>query len=226
MDIVIILWYLVSSLSNAMALWASTKCFEVKIPKKQYYLIVYSMWTFPLMLLSGLGEPWSEFRPIASVLIPLILTPFFLKGRRLMIIIFFVINQLLNFILDFLLCFLVLAIDPGFMNVMDLEEYSVNRIISTLIFLLMAIPMKYLYYKLWNRIVNKEKYEKINGIYLMFPIGQCIVMLGMVYRNSMSASWFGLPAISITLFGMVLLAVVDCIFLFYLTDIEKNRQLK
>lgn len=226
MDIVFILWYLVSSLGNAMALWASTKCFEVKIPKKQYYLIVYTVWTFPLMLLAGLGEPWSEFRPLASVVIPLILTPFFLKGRRLMIIIFFVINQLIDFILDILLCFLILAIDPGFMNVMDLEEYSVNRIISTLIFLLMAIPLKYLYYKLWNRIVNKEKYEKINGIYLMFPIGQCIVMLGMLYRNTMSASWFGLPAIVITLFGMVLLAVVDCIFLFYLTDIERNKQLK
>ena len=103
MDIVFILWYLVSSLSNAMALWASTKCFEVKIPKKLYYLIVYSVWTFPLMLLAGFGEPWSEFRPLASVMIPLILTPFFLKGRRLMIIIFFVINQLFDFILDILM---------------------------------------------------------------------------------------------------------------------------
>ena len=34
------------------------------------------------------------------------------------------------------------------------------------------------------------------------------------------------PAITITLIGMVLLGVVDCIFLFYLTDIERNKQLK
>ena len=60
----------------------------------------------------------------------------------------------------------------------------------------------------------------------MFPIGQSVVMLGMVYRNSSNASWFGLPAISITIFGMLILGVVDFIFLFYLADIGRNKQLK
>lgn len=226
MDIYMIVWYLVSSMSNFMAIWASTKCFELKVTKKLYYPTFYIIWTVPLMLLAMLGEPWSNIRPISSVIIPLITAPFLLKGRKLMIIIFFVINQLLDFILDLLLCFLILAIDPDFLNVQELEIYTTNRIITTLIFLLMALPLKYIYYKLWNRLVNKEKYEKINSIYLMFPIGQSVVMLGMVYRNSSSASWFGLPAISITIFGMLILGVVDFIFLFYLADIGRNKQLK
>lgn len=92
MDIYMIVWYLVSSMSNIMAIWASTKCFELKVTKKLYYPIFYIIWTVPLTLLAMLGEPWSNIRPISSVIIPLITAPFLLKGRKLMIIIFFVIN--------------------------------------------------------------------------------------------------------------------------------------
>ncbi|MGN0687888.1 MAG: sensor histidine kinase [Oscillospiraceae bacterium] len=226
MNITMVLWFLISSLSNVAAIWASTKCFEMKRSKKLYYLIVYSVWTGIVILLSGLGKPWSEFRPLASVLIPLVLAPFFLNGRKMMVSIFFVINQLLDFILDVLVCFLILVIDPDFMNINDIEEYSANRVFITIVFVMVIIPLKYIYCKLWNRIVNNKKYERINGIYLMFPIGQAVVMLGMMYQRTSSKALLGITTEMITLIGLVLLAVIDCIFLFYLSDIERNKVLK
>ena len=138
---------------------------------------------------------------------------------------FFIINQVIDFIFDLSVSLVIQLVNPEFMSV-DLQLYTQNRVIATLVYALVAIPVKYIYYKLWSRIVNKERLSGVNGVYVLFPIGQAIVILCMMYQTVSSQSWVGISITTFSLVGFILLVVIDCIFLFYLSDIEKNRSLK
>lgn len=225
MNIYFWMWWGISSLNNFISIWISTKCFKPKISTRLYILIMFVTWSAIPMILSALGPPFSDFKPISSVLIQILVAPLFMKERKTAVMLFFIINQILDFIFDLTVGLLIQIINPDFMS-MDLQIYSQNRVIATLVYTLTIIPVKYIYYKLWNRIVNKERIDKVNGVYLLFPLGQAIVILCMMYQTISINTWSGISITTFTLIGFVLLAFIDYIFLFYLTDIEKNRRLK
>lgn len=225
MNIYFWMWWGIASLNNFIPIWISAKCFTPRMPSKLYMLMMYVVWTLIPMLLSALGSPFSDYKPVSSVLISILVAPLLMKDRKMLTMLFFIINQVIDFIFDLSVSLVIQLVNPEFMSV-DLQLYTQNRVIATLVYALVAIPVKYIYYKLWSRIVNKERLSGVNGVYVLFPIGQAIVILCMMYQTVSSQSWAGISITTFSLVGFILLVVIDCIFLFYLSDIEKNRSLK
>lgn len=225
MNIYFWLWWFIIALNNLTVAWISIKCFEAKLPTRITCLIMTFVWTLLPFTLSLLGSPWTDFKPIVTIILPILSGVLVLNGQKLKIVLFFIISQMLDFIVDLMISLGIYFINPE-LTITDLQDYTAHRTIGTLIFTLIVITLRYFYCKTWNRIVNKEKAEKINIIYLMFPLGQAIVMICMMYQTISLEHWFGIPSTAFSLIGFTLLAVIDGVFLMYLADIEKNHRLK
>lgn len=217
------LWWSVTSLQYAILGWAITRCFDLKI-KKWLYLMIHTGLVLLPMSASLIGGQIADLKPILSFISPLVLMLFVAKGSKISIVLFNGVNQMLDFALELILVLGVKLLIPNYVTD-TIELYTESRVNITLIFLLMVIPQKYFFIKVWNRVVKRDSPAAVSWIYTLFPIGQIIVVFCVMYSSLDENDIFGIPHRLMAVLGFVILAALDVLFMFYLSDIEKNHRL-
>ena len=218
------LWWALNSIQFFILGWITTKCFVSKVKKPVALAVFYFSVLIPFGL-SALGSPWSYFKPLACIIVPITVTFLMFRGSKVAICLFFVFNQVIDFIIEIALTVFIQAIDPTFLA-NNLEEYNESRLVCTLLYALISMPTKYLYCQLWNKLVNKDKRFHTNPIFILFPIGQAIVIFTMMYQRMRYDNLMGMSAVTLSIVGFTVLCLSDVIFLIYLADVEKNHELK
>lgn len=211
-------------MQNTIIGWAMLKCFDSKIKERSFLLFITVGSVIP-MIASALGPPVSDFKPFLSIGLPITAAFLFLKGRKLLLLLFCVVNQMLDFLLEMLTLIVVTFVLPHY-SPEGIEEYDADRLMISLIFMLLVLPLKYLYAKVWNKLANKDASARVSWMFLLFPIGQLLVIFCFMYQNMAVEEILGITSEVVSAFGFTILAALDVLFLFYISRIEKNSRLE
>ncbi len=218
------LWWSIITLQFVVLGWTITKCFDLKI-KKWLYMLIHTVMVLLPMSASLVGGQLADLKPLLSFLSPLVLMLFTVRSSKLSIILFNGVNQMLDFALELLLV-MGLKSFASQHNTVTIELYTESRVVITLLFLLLVIPQKYFFIKIWNKVVKRDSPAAVSWIYTLFPIGQIIVIFCVMYSSLDENDILGIPHRLMAVLGFIILALLDVLFMFYLSDIEKNHRLR
>ncbi len=215
-------------LQNTIKFWAYTSCYKLKVKKWAGYLIYLSVTT--AITFFSLYYQWVNGKLPPFNFMPMILfyfLPFYFlsEGNPLKKVILTVIDQV---IIDALIEFLIYITAAGFggNDLLDPSYFGYERVLCCVAFCFIAAPVKYIMVKIWNR-VNKKSAEKINPLFLIFPIGQLIpYFLLQVERYYSDFDIWGMDSLVITSVYFVVLALSSVIYIIFLSDVEKKNMLE
>ena len=95
-----------------------------------------------------------------------------------------------------------------------------------MLFTTLSLPLKYLLAAVWNRIAGKKQ-SKLRMSLIAFPVAQVLVITAIV--SSFSQAYMNILKVDIllvTTIGLVIFAIADLIYMFFISDIEKKNALE
>lgn len=217
------MWCIIVFLQTLVTMLAIVKGFDTKLKSPVFIFAGAFFCILPMIaviLLTG-EENW--VKTILVLLLPVVFASLFTNGSKSKIVIFYVGCLVIDTIIELLLYFLV--------SVFELENgdtigvFNGQRAMLTLLSLFIMTPMKFMYVKMWNKIINKQSRKKGSGLYLIFPIAQIIVFFVVIFErvhDDIDES-FGFMLL---LAAFILVAVSDIAFLHYIANIEKKNRLE
>lgn len=215
------MWTFVCMLQSMVTAWAYLRCFSITVPKYFIYIfIVFGTSILPIAsrFFSGIAHVISI---IFGLAVPILLCTPFTKGSRIKPLIFFAVSLLLDSIVEAILHIILYISD----NSIPITTYNYEKFIMAIFFLFAITPVKYVMAILWNKIINKNHGEHIRLIFIVFPIAQILAYTCMMFQNiywqsnSFSSFYFLLAA-------MVIFALSDIMFLYFISDFEKKKALE
>ena len=217
--------YLFSSVPQMIfTAWAFSRCFELKVSQKVYY-IAFTVLSFVHLvpqIFFGLYIPAKTFVLLALQIVMMWLMS---KSGIVKAIIFngfdMVINMLLEFIL-FLSFFGIFITNNGITT----DVYTSERVVGSVLFTTLSLPLKYLLAAVWNKIAGKKQ-SKLRMSLIAFPVAQVLVITAIV--SSFSQVYMNILKVDIllvTTIGLVIFAIADLIYMFFISDIEKKNALE
>ena len=217
--------YLFSSVPQMIfTAWAFSRCFELKVSQKVYYIAFTGLSFVHLVpqIFFGLYIPAKTFVLLALQIVMMWLMS---KSGIVKAIIFngfdMVINMLLEFII-FLSFFGIFITNNGITT----DVYTSERVVSSVLFTTLSLPLKYLLAAVWNKIAGKKQ-SKLRMSLIAFPVAQVLVITAIV--SSFSQVYMNILKVDIllvTTIGLVIFAIADLIYMFFISDIEKKNALE
>ena len=217
--------YLFSSVPQMIfTAWAFSRCFELKVSQKVYYIAFTGLSFAHLVpqIFFGLYVPAKTFVLLA---LQIVLMWLMSKSGIVKAIIFngfdMVINMLLEFAI-FLSFFGIFITNNGITT----DVYTSERVVSSVLFTTLSLPLKYLLAAVWNKIAGKKQ-SKLRMSLIAFPVAQVLVITAIV--SSFSQVYMNILKVDIllvTTIGLVIFAIADLIYMFFISDIEKKNALE
>lgn len=216
------IWVFVCILQTLVSGWAYLHCFKIKWFKAIVYLITalsYAVFPISIKLLIN-GNRTNVISPILGIILPIVFLSLVTYGSKIKIGIFCIVNLLLDSIVETLLHIALNVV--GMLT--TAHSFNYERVMVSILFLFVITPIKYLMAIIWNKIINKSDI-KISWIFIVFPVAQAIAYLAMMLQNlywnehSFSSFYFILAA-------MIIFAVSDILFLYFISDFEKKKRLE
>lgn len=161
------------------------------------------------------------FPPLLGLICPIIFCCFITCGSKIKITFFFIINLLLESITEIILHILANVLNKNF----AMGEFNSERVIFSLLFIFISSPAKYIFAKMWNKIVNKKYGERLNYFYIVFPFAQSLAYTAMMLRY-VHYDFYSFHTSGYVIASMVIFASSDIIFLIFISDFEKKRTLE
>lgn len=195
-----------------------TLCFKSKLSNgKTIMLIVIGASVIPIInkVTSAL------FPPFLGLICPIIFCCFITYGSKIKITFFFIINLLLESITEIILHILANVLNKNF----TMDEFNSERVIFSLLFIFISSPVKYIFAKMWNKIVNKKYGERLNYFYIVFPFAQSLAYTAMMLRY-VHYDFYSFHTSGYVIASMMIFASSDIIFLIFISDFEKKRTLE
>ena len=172
--------YLFSSVPQMIfTAWAFSRCFELKVSQKVYYIAFTGLSFAHLVpqIFFGLYIPAKTFVLLALQIVMMWLMS---KSGIVKAIIFngfdMVINMLLEFII-FLSFFGIFITNNGITT----DVYTSERVVGSVLFTTLSLPLKYLLAAVWNKIAGKKQ-SKLRMSLIAFPVAQVLVITAIVYE--------------------------------------------
>ena len=144
--------------------------------------------------------------------------------------IFCAFDMMINVCIDMLLLGIMVVMN---MNDFQTSEdiYTFDRMIASLIFTVMCIPLKYLYSVLWNKVVNRTVSAKLNPTLILFPLAQIFAMICIVADHAGNQDVPQHPVLRSNSTIMLTIAfltflIADAIYMYFISDIEKKALLE
>lgn len=217
------MWCIIVFLQTQVTMLAIVKGFEAKLKTPAFIFAGAFFCILPMIaviLLTG-EENW--VKTILVLLLPIVFASLFTNGSKSKIVMFYVGCLVIDTIIELLLYFLVsvFALESGD----TIGVFNGQRAMLTLFSLMIMTPAKYLYVKMWNRIINKQSRKKGTGLYLIFPVAQIIVFFVVIFEcihEDIDESM----GFMLLLAAFILVAISDMAFLHYIADIEKKNRLE
>lgn len=215
------MWVFICILHTAVTSWAYLRCLKIKVPKPVlYFVMAFGYAVLPILLKFLIVGEALNMIPILGLAVPIILTILITDDSKIKVIMFNVVSLLIDSIVEILLHIMLRRFD-FYANVF---KYDSEKAMIAVLLLFLVTPLKYIMAAVWNRIVNKSE-NKISWMFIVFPIAQALaytaMMLQNLYWNERSFSSFYL-----ILAAMLIFAVSDIFFLYFITDLEKKKSLE
>lgn len=216
------MWVFVCILQSLVASWAYLRCFKIKVPKAVVYFFVVFSYTFlpvGIKLLIN-GNTINVISPIFGIIFPIVLLSLVTYGSKIKIGIFSILNLLLDSIVETILHITMNNI--GMYT--SVTELNYERVMVSILFLFIITPIKYIMAVIWSKAVNKAVI-RISWMFIVFPIAQALAYSAMMLQNlywnehSFSSFYFILAA-------MIIFAISDILFLYFISDFEKKKHLE
>lgn len=215
------MWVLICILHTAVTSWAYFRCLKIKVSKPVLYLIMaFGYALLPILLKFLFVGKALYLIPLLCLSVPIILTILITADSKIKVIMFNVVSLLIDSIVEIMLHIMLRSFD----FYADVFKYNSEKVMISVLMLFLVTPLKYIMAAVWNRIVNKSD-NKISWMFIVFPIAQAMaytaMMLQNLYWNERSFSSFYL-----ILAAMLIFAVSDIFFLYFITDFEKKKILE
>lgn len=162
--------YLFSSVPQMIfTAWAFSRCFELKVSQKVYYIAFTGLSFAHLVpqIFFGLYIPAKTFVLLA---LQIVLMWLMSKSGIVKAIIFNGFDMVINMLLEFaiFLSFYGIFITN---NGITTDVYTSERVVSSVLFTTLSLPFKYLLAAVWNKIAGKKQ-SKLRMSLIAFPVAQ------------------------------------------------------
>lgn len=215
------MWAFVCILQSVVTAWAYLRCFDVSAPKYVFYIFII----FGTSVLPMTSRFFSGTIPVISLIfglaVPILLCTPFTKGSKLKPLIFFAVSLLLDSIVEASLQIILYVSD----NTIPITTYNYEKFVMAILFLFAITPVKYVMAILWNKIINKNYGEHIRWMFIIFPIAQIIAYTCMMFQNIYWQS-YSFSSFYFLLAAMIIFALSDIMFLYFISDFEKKKALE
>lgn len=215
------LWLFVCMLQSCVTGFMFARCFKAKVSDIKLALLTILGNSVIPVLAKVLFNEISMFTALAGLVCPTVLCGIYTYGSKIKVAFFFIINLLIECTIEILI-----HIGIRYLNLQnDVTAYDYNKVIASIIFLLISIPVKSLVAMLWNRIVNKASDSRLSWIFIVFPLAQTLAYVAMtmqyIYWDNYSFSSGKYVFAAMLVFG-----ISDVIFLKFISDFEKKNSLE
>ena len=217
------MWCIIVFLQTVVTMLAIAKGFDSKLKTPAFIFAGAFFCIIPMMAIILVTGEENWFKTVLMLFLPIIFTSLFTNGSKSKIVMFYAGCLVIDTIIELLLYFLVsvFALERND----DIGTFTGQRAMLTLFSLLIMTPIKFMYVKMWNRIINKQSRKKGTALYLIFPIAQIIVFFVVIFErvhDDIDES-FGFMLL---LAAFIVLAISDMVYLHYIADIEKKNRLE
>ncbi len=204
--------------------WAFSRCFELKVSRKAYFIIftglAFAYLATPIFL--GIYVPAKTFVLLAIQIVAMWLMS---KSGLVKAIIFNGFDMVINMLLEFAL---FMSFFGAFLaeNEITTDVYTNERVIATVLFTVLALPLKYLLAVVWNKVTGKKQ-SGLRISLIAFPIAQVLVITAIVSSYSpVYEKILKVDIMLVTTIGLVIFVIADLIYMFFISDIEKKNALE
>lgn len=217
------MWCIIVFLQTQVTMLAIVKGFDTKLKTPAFIFGGAFFCIIPMILIILVMGDENWIKTVLVLFLPVIFASLFTNGSKSKIVMFYVGCLLIDSITELLLYFLVSVFGLEFTD--GIGVFTEQRAMLTLFSLLIMTPAKYLYVKMWNKIINKQSRKKGTGVYLIFPIAQIIVFFVVIFERVHDDIDESL-GFMLLLAAFILVAISDMAFLHYIADIEKKNRLE
>lgn len=204
--------------------WAFSRCFELKVSRKIYFIVisVVSLTYLATPIFFNVHVPAKTFVLLAGQIVAMWLMS---KSGLVKAIIFNGFDMVINMLLEFLLFISYYGPFLAENNITD-DIYTSERVIGTVLFNVLALPLKYLLAVVWNKVAGKKQ-SKLRISLIAFPIAQVLVITAIVSGYSpVYEKILKVDILLVTTIGLVIFVIADLIYMFFISDIEKKNALE
>ena len=158
--------------------WAYSLCFRVRVSRAKFVVVLAVISVVILVPQIFLGF-YIPLKTAVLFFVTFAVLRLMSEANTVKAFIFCAFDMMINVCIDMLLLGIMVVMN---MNDFQTSEdiYTFDRMIASLIFTVMCIPLKYLYSVLWNKIVNRTVSAKLNPTLILFPLAQIFAMICIV----------------------------------------------
>lgn len=227
------IFVLVSFPQGLVTGWIYSRCFETKINRTLFAFIV-GIVSFTFVIPQAIFLIYVPYKPfIMYTMLTLSLLLFTVKGTsKIKVIVFVLLDICVDVLVEVILMIICVNI-----NLVDFEagvdNYDAGRILATVLFCVMTIPVKYMFERIWKRIVGKQKMKRMNPMLVAFPLAQCIAVMSIAVERSAGNSlqsettyFFGMDTTKLIMFALFIFVIADVMYLYFISDLERKHELE
>lgn len=208
--------------------WSYSLCFKIKVPKFAYMAIMI-LATAVILVPSVFFNIYAPVKSIVLFFVVFLVLKLLSESNFVKSFIFCCFDMLINIGLELLLVSLLCFIGMNDFYSTG-ESYTFNRMVSAIIFAVLCIPFKYLYALLWNRIVNKRVFSKLNLSLILFPFAEMLAIIGVVadHLHEEVGGYQGITrnSTAILTVSFITFIIADIVYMYFISNIEKKAVLE
>ncbi len=217
------IWCVICFLQMSITFMAASKVFETKINSIAYVFggSLFCIVPVTLIILASGAENW--LKSFLMTVLPSVFIMIFSRGSKFRQVMFYAGTIIIDSTNEIFMYWIRTVIKDH--SDFSAGVFNENRIIYTLLTLLIMVPVKFAYMKLWNRMINKHTRQKTKPIYMLFPITQIMVYFVVVFEH-LNDDMDDSSAFMLILIAFILLAISGIAYLLNIAEIEKKNKLE
>lgn len=209
--------------------WSFSLCFNMKVSRLKFMAAVSAvsfLAVFPQVFL----RIYIPLKTIVLFLLIFAVMRLLSEANTVKAFIFCAFDMVINVGVDIFLLGLMIALNMNDFQTTE-DIYTFNRMVATIMFTIISIPLKYLYSLLWNKIVNRTTSIKMNPTLVLFPLAQIFAMIAIVADHAGAVDgpqhplMRGNSSLMLTV-AFVTFLIADIIYMNFISDIEKKSLLE
>lgn len=221
------LYLMVIAMQGLISAWAFISCFKCKV--KPVYAVLFETATSVLGVVPQVLFCYvSPLQPFVAIGFDVLTGLLFAEKSypRWKVVTFWMVRLLIDGLAN-----VGIMLPLTLMGMLDVEAgvtwFDHSRLIGTILFTVLIVPMHYIFVMLWNKAANKMDItiKKTRIMFIVFPLGQlCTLFLLIMEHAFIEISFFN--ELVMTMVSFLLMTMSTVFFLYFVADIETKYRLE
>lgn len=217
----------VMALQALVVSWAFVNCFECRT-KKIYPILFQTIGSVLVSTPLVLFAFFTPFQSLISITVDVLTGLIFTEKSypKWRVCSFWIVRIILDGIVEVAIMLFLTAFNMAD-KLTVVTDFNFERLTGSVWFLIISVPVHFLYSALWNKFANKIniKINRTKIIAIIFPLAWFLILLILVLEQAFfNLSYFNKLILTVSAF--VLMSVCIVYFLFFVSDIERKHQLE